>query len=257
MPIGYWPVILVGDVKGAAGIHLDVDGQPYALVEAGPSHPNWSLTTSHEVLEMLVDPFGKRLVAGPPPAQAQSHVVVGKLQRVQYLVEVCDPSEDEAFSYTVNDVVMSDFYTPSYFDPVASAGVRYSYSGVIPNPRQVLRGGYVSFSDPKTSRWFQVTWFDGPKPKVVDLGILDIKEGSIRASIDRITTEASIKAQTRATRATLAKAKGATRTQLRASASGALRRTVTATAGKANQWRRAISGFKRVGVGSLKEFRKN
>ena len=51
VPLGYWPVIIVQDVQGAAGVHLDKEGQPFALVEVGDS---WSLTASHETLEMLV-----------------------------------------------------------------------------------------------------------------------------------------------------------------------------------------------------------
>src|ERR671925_814761 len=61
VPLGYWPMIVVPDVKGAAGIHLDKDGQPFALIEMSDS---WSLTASHEMLEMLADPFGNRLVPG-------------------------------------------------------------------------------------------------------------------------------------------------------------------------------------------------
>src|SRR6266542_3806602 len=53
VPLGYWPVIIVSDVKDAAGYHTDKNGQPFALVEAGSS---WSLTASHETLEMLADP---------------------------------------------------------------------------------------------------------------------------------------------------------------------------------------------------------
>src|SRR5215208_5152297 len=55
VPAGYWPVVIVDDVKGAAGYHQDSHGQPYALVEYSRS---WSLTASHEVLEMLCDPRG-------------------------------------------------------------------------------------------------------------------------------------------------------------------------------------------------------
>ena len=117
IPLGYWPVMIMQDVQGAAGFHQDKNGQPFAVVEAGDS---WSLTASHEVLEMLADPFGNRVVAGPSPKPDQG--------RVEFLVEVCDPSEDQEFAYTVNDVLVSDFYTPHYFDPVSQDGVRYSFN---------------------------------------------------------------------------------------------------------------------------------
>src|SRR5260370_36671561 len=69
IPVDYWPVILRGDINepGAAGYHTDDNGQPFSLVQADPS---WALTTSHEVLEMLADPFGSPTLAGSPPPQA-------------------------------------------------------------------------------------------------------------------------------------------------------------------------------------------
>ena len=127
--IDYWPLIIVEDVSGAAGVHLDKDGQPFALIEFGEQ---WSLTASHECLEMLADPFGNRLVAADLLEQA---VNLGQDQhRVRYLVEVCDPSESGQYAYTVNGVLVSDFYTPHFFDPVPSSGVRYSFTGAIDGP---------------------------------------------------------------------------------------------------------------------------
>jgi hypothetical protein len=49
--------------------------------------------------------------------------------RVEFLVEVSDPSEAAQFGYTVNGIPVSDFYTPHYFDPVQANGVRYSQTG--------------------------------------------------------------------------------------------------------------------------------
>jgi len=64
VPLGYWPMVVLDNigVPGAAGIHLDQDGQPFALIQHSNS---WSLTASHEAVEMMVDPFGDRLIAGP------------------------------------------------------------------------------------------------------------------------------------------------------------------------------------------------
>src|SRR3954451_4818566 len=61
VPSDYWPIIVVSDVKDAAGFHDDEHGQPFALVHFDQ---DWSLTASHECLEMLADPFGRRLRAG-------------------------------------------------------------------------------------------------------------------------------------------------------------------------------------------------
>jgi hypothetical protein len=181
VPLGYWPMIIVPDVQGAAGIHLDENGQPYALIEMSDS---WSLTASHEMLEMLADPFGDRLVPGPSIKRGQG--------RVEYLVEVCDPSEAAEFGYKVNDILVSDFYTPRYFDPVRSAATRYSFTGAIERPRQVLRGGYVSWHDPKSDHWWQQVWF-GARKEYRDLGMFDVaKHRSIRAFIDSKTEHPGI-----------------------------------------------------------------
>jgi hypothetical protein len=161
IPPGYWPIIIRDDIHvKAAGIHEDDSGQPFALVKTSDA---WSITASHENLEMLVDPFGKRLVPGQSPMEGQG--------RVEFLVEVCDPSEAASFGYTVNGTAVSDFYTPNYFDPERNPSVRYSFTGAITEPRQVLKGGYLSWHDPVTNHWFQEVFFDSV-PEFRDLGQL-------------------------------------------------------------------------------------
>jgi len=181
VPLGYWPVLVRDDVTTnweAAGIHLDDSGQPFALVQASP---DWSLTASHEVLEMLADPFGERVVAGNAPEQAKEQ------KRVEFLVEVCDPSEGVDFAYTVNDVLVSDFYTPSFFDPVAADGVRYSFTGALQGPRRILKGGYLSWHNTVDNHWYQLRWFKTPKPVVADLGVFETSSMSTREWIDQHT----------------------------------------------------------------------
>ncbi len=138
VPLGYWPLIVMDDIGvDAAGVHEDKDGQPFALISASTTLDDWSLTASHEMIEMLVDPFGNRLVASDSPMDGQG--------RISVLVEVCDPSESAENAYTANGILVSDFYTPNYLDPVVASGVRYSYTGAITEPRQVLHGGYLSW----------------------------------------------------------------------------------------------------------------
>lgn len=66
VPASYWPVVLtrrhLGDDEG---FHLAHNGQPFSVVEA---IAGWSLTASHEILEMLADPSGARTIEGPRPA---------------------------------------------------------------------------------------------------------------------------------------------------------------------------------------------
>lgn len=185
VPIGYWPMMVRTDIEteGAAGIHLDKDGQPFALITMSDS---WSLTASHELLEMLADPFGNRVVPGQSAKPDQG--------RVEFLVEVCDPSEADEFGYTVNDILVSDFYTPQFFDPVTAEGVRYSSTGAVTEPRTIRRGGYLSWHDPVGDHWWQQTWFSGADPEFRDLGVFDARADgrSLRAWIDSQTEHPGI-----------------------------------------------------------------
>jgi hypothetical protein len=148
VPVGSWPIIIGGNVPpGAGGFHTDKNGQPLAIVRASSDINVLCQTCSHEMIEMLVDPFGSRFVPGDSPMPNQG--------RVNFLVEACDPSEAAEFGYTINNLLVSDFYTPHFFDPVQSAGVRYSFTGAITEPRQVLQGGYLSWQDPISKHFFQ------------------------------------------------------------------------------------------------------
>jgi len=189
VPVGYWAMRIMDDIQvdGAAGIHEDENGQPFALITASSSLDTWSLTASHEAFEMLVDPFGNRVIAGDSPKPDQG--------RASFLVEVCDPSEAADYAYSVNGILVSDFYTPNYFDPVKAAGVNFSYTGALTEPRQVLPGGYLSWQDAASGHWWQEVWFGTDQPEFRDLGVIDQKaNGNVRAVIDRGTMGSTMKA---------------------------------------------------------------
>ena len=146
VPVGYWPIFIEEPSqlpKGAAGVHLDNRNQPYSLIEVGDQ---WSLDASHECLEMLVDPSGNRLHASP---LLDAAIQLGLAQhQVQYVVEVCDPVQDAQFGYQINGVLVSDFFTPQFYGPAASGGLRYDFIGALPGPLEVLTNGYISWIDP-------------------------------------------------------------------------------------------------------------
>jgi hypothetical protein len=211
VPPGYWPMIVATDIErpGASGIHEDKNGQPFALIEMSDS---WSLTASHEMLEMLADPFGKRVIPGPSPKRGQG--------RVEFLVEVCDSCESDKFAYTVNDTLVSDFYTPHFFDPVGSPSTRYSFTGAVKKPRQVLRGGYLSWHDPVSDHWWQEIFF-GARREYRDLGVFDAKAGSIRSWVDAQTDHPGIDRGLKKSNATLKAAVAAGRTTAKSASSNA------------------------------------
>ena len=223
VPVSYWPMIVETDIDtpGAAGVHEDKDGQPFALISMSDS---WSLTASHEMLEMLADPFGKRVIPGKSPKGDQG--------RVEFLVEVCDPCEADQFAYTVNDILVSDFYAPDYFDPTHSEATRYSYTGAIAEPRQVLSGGYLSWHDPVSDHWWQEVYF-GQRPEFRDLGVFDAEAGSLRSWIDGQTDHPGIDQGLKKSNATL-KAAVAVGEETRESSSS-----------KAEAWRKQIQSLSR------------
>jgi hypothetical protein len=159
VPLGHWPIVVRDDIPyDAQGIHLDNQYGPYALVRWDEG---WSLTASHEILEMLGDPYGSRTRVGTSPKAGQG--------QVRFLLEVCDPCEAEQFAYTKDGIAVSDFYLRSYFDASPTAGKKYSFTGAITRPRQMLQGGYISWKT-ADGHWWQQTWFSGPQPKFSDLG---------------------------------------------------------------------------------------
>jgi len=119
-------------------------------------------------MEMIVDPSGNR-VHPSNAIDVRDGEIVDVVGKFEYLVEVCDPSEDDPFGYTIDGVLVSDFYTPHYFDPVESSGVRYSFTGAITRPRDVLKNGYLSWIDSATDEVQQLKYF-AQEPQIVTLG---------------------------------------------------------------------------------------
>lgn len=178
VPGDYWRITLVDDTSlGQAGKHgltgagADVLGQPFSLVAY---RNNWSMAASHECLEMLADPSGSRTVVGPSPNDAGTEV--------EFLVEVCDPCQ--ATTYSVDGVPVCDFCTPAYYHPAGQIGTRYSYCGSLSQPFEVIRGGYVSWRDPRTGSWWRRDWI-GDNWTDLELGPHQPDLNSIRGALDR------------------------------------------------------------------------
>lgn len=156
VPPDYWPVLIVeaGSIPNAAGYHTDGNGQPLAVVEA---EGDWPCVVSHEVLEMLADPYGSRIMSADAPTQMAKDIGIPSMERVDYLVEVCDPVD--AFSYRINGLRVANFVFPSFYATTATYGDKCDHLGSLHGygPRSVLPGGYISFRDPETMEWYQIT----------------------------------------------------------------------------------------------------
>jgi hypothetical protein len=184
IPVGVWPIQLVRTLPpDEGGFHSDRHKQPYSKVIASRDDPTWTIDASHELLEMLVDPYGNRM-----QSSVAIEIVGGKIRdgigQFGYLVEACDPCEANNYAYTINGIAVSDFITPHFYDPLPTTGTRYSFTGALKGPRQILPGGYISWVNNETDEWQQLMWVDPAKPPSIhNIGKAD-SDTSLREWID-------------------------------------------------------------------------
>jgi hypothetical protein len=146
VPDGVWPIYFIDpddepDHQGL-GVHLNEKGNPSAFVT---DEGDWTITASHELLEILVDPHGHTTKDGPdidPNSDRHS---------VSYLVEVGDPCE--IYWYTINNIKVSDFVTRNYYNALAAGP--YDYLNRLSKPFEVPLGCYISWQDMQDRRWHQ------------------------------------------------------------------------------------------------------
>ena len=130
--LGYHDVTAAGLPLGKAFAKSDVD--------AGYTP---SVTVSHELLEMLADPEIN---------------LCAQVGQKLYAYEVCDPCEADRFGYTKDGVLVSDFVTPSWFQPVARPAAPYDFRRQIKKPLALLAGGYLQYLElTGNAGWQQVT----------------------------------------------------------------------------------------------------
>lgn len=126
------------DWAGALGYHdLTNDGYPAGKVfvrDAMKYGEVWTTTASHEILEMLADPY-VYLLAGPD-------VKTG----VFYCYEVCDPVQGE--TYEIADVLVSNFVTPAWFGTMPAYAGKYDYLGTCKRVCELRPGGYMPIWKP-------------------------------------------------------------------------------------------------------------
>jgi hypothetical protein len=126
------------DQAGALGYH-ELSDYPVAKVFAKTDQQyslSPSVTASHEILEMLADPY-VNLAAQTSDTEF-------------YGYEVGDPVEADALGYNINvgtkaapiEILVSDFILPRWFVP-GSPG-KYDYKEHLSSPLEVAEGGYCS-----------------------------------------------------------------------------------------------------------------
>jgi len=154
-PPNHWWLVILNDADqaNALGYHqLTAQGLPLAKVFARTVKNyglHWSVTASHELLEMLGDPSVNLSVL------RQQTATSGTL----YAYENCDPCESEQFAYPINNILVSDFVYPTWFQAFRTPGsIAFDYMKKIQAPFQLLPGGYIPiFQIYQGSGWTQMT----------------------------------------------------------------------------------------------------
>jgi hypothetical protein len=138
-----WQIVFLDDADAAdaLGYHnLTKDGQPVSkvfvktIIAAGQKV---SVTASHELLEMLID----------PGAQLWAQDVDGLF----HAYEVCDAVEEE--EYEIDGISVSDFLYPSFFESWHQPrSVQFDHLWKVSRPFQTLQNGYQVVSDGSSVR---------------------------------------------------------------------------------------------------------
>ena len=132
------------DVSGALGYHdWSPEGIPFGIVDPAISaelYEAWSVTLSHEAMELALDTCCNLYAKGPHPVTRKT---------VLHWLEASDACQ--ADTYEIDGVRVSEFLLPDYFTTqnegrnTTSRGFQLASFGVRP-------GGYVGYFDPATGK---------------------------------------------------------------------------------------------------------
>ncbi len=143
IPAGGWQMGIfdLSDQADALGYHeLTQDGLPLGKIFAKSdevSKSSWTVTLSHELLEMLADP-GTSTCENAQTSNSNRF----------YAREVCDPVEADSLGYKINNTLVSNFVFPEWFQVQWPANSRqFDFMKSTTNPLQLTSGGYISFVD--------------------------------------------------------------------------------------------------------------
>ena len=158
---GFQPVDMRGEavlyvhdvvrIRDAEGYHAqNFAGVPYGFVFLELSKQlkeDWTVTLSHEALELLADPELNLLAQGPHPTKPR--------HTVYHWFEMCDAVQNE--TYEIDGVGVSNFVLPLYFTSGDERGGRNDFLGTITKGKtlesfSINPGGYINYFDPAVGR---------------------------------------------------------------------------------------------------------
>lgn len=141
---GSWVMVFLdnADAPGALAYHdLTSDGFPLSKIFVKTTLDDGglvSVSASHELVEMLIDPAINMTCTGPD-------------LKVNYAYETADPVEE--LSFQIDGIQMSNFVFPSYFENFRKTG-QFDQMKAVKKPFQILKGGYQSIF--KNGKWSEV-----------------------------------------------------------------------------------------------------
>jgi len=154
-PAGSWWLVLLddSDQANALGYHdLTTEGLPIGKVFAASdlkAGTSWTVTASHELLEML----------GDPNINLTVFVQNANTAGILYAYEVCDACEDDSLGYKIDNIDVSDFVYPAWFEGFRAEGsTQFDRMNRIRKPFDLLVNGYIGvFTVNSGSGWTQKT----------------------------------------------------------------------------------------------------
>jgi hypothetical protein len=179
VPVGFYPITIKYVIRNNEldGLHnVDEKGGPFGEIKFWK---RWSYTLSHEILEMIKNPFLKEF-------RKSKSIFNEETENPQFVEEVADATDGKG--YEIGGVEVSNFITPNWYDlydneyyiklGTRSKPVKYDYLGILTKPRQLYEGGNVA--------WLSITneYFQAQKTK----GIVYLRNLTKNTPFEAITT---------------------------------------------------------------------
>lgn len=139
----WWWLVLLDDTDEAGVLgyqDLTREGRPLAKVFVKTSEDfcrPWTMTASHELLEMLAD----------PSLNLSAFKETGKDTGMFYAHDICDPCQEDG--YEINGKVVSNFVYPTWFETIEHPkDTQFDHRKQMTEPFQLLSGGFINVFDP-------------------------------------------------------------------------------------------------------------
>lgn len=164
IPQDYWTASIVNEIPERTGINgyhsftgSGDSRKPFAKI----IYENWidfdftqsrfEKVISEEIIEMCINPFLENRLVGKDPEFPD--------RTATFLVELGDPGNRLDIGYYINDVFVTDFIYPSYYNAIHVEGTKYDHLGLIQKPYSILDGGYQIFQ--RAGQWYNAMKIKG------------------------------------------------------------------------------------------------